>query len=146
MATAETVDLGPPHSPKEESINVFDEIEHELKKHLVHLRHQHDKHEPEYFQAVSHLSDAELASFSADDFREVRVAATAYGIILFGRIRLPAMPDDGPCYVHFRAFTTGPDDQAKFHSIHTEEKEDVGGGRSFHAIFTAAHPLEWFDT
>jgi hypothetical protein len=72
MATADTVDLGPPHEPKEESINVFNEIQHDLKKYLIHTRHQHDsepsqenpnyqnhhylhvciEHEPEYFQAV----------------------------------------------------------------------------------------------
>jgi len=42
MATADTVNLGPPHAPKEESINVFNEIQHELKKQLIHIRHQHD--------------------------------------------------------------------------------------------------------
>jgi len=41
-ATAETVKLGPPHEPKEESIKAFKEVEHELKKQLVHIRHQHD--------------------------------------------------------------------------------------------------------
>lgn len=41
-ATAETVKLGPAHEPKEESIKAFKEIEHELKKQLVHLRHEHD--------------------------------------------------------------------------------------------------------
>lgn len=42
QATAETVDLGPPHEPKHESIKAFKEIECELKKELVHLRHQHN--------------------------------------------------------------------------------------------------------
>jgi hypothetical protein len=42
QATAETIDLGPEHEPKEESIKAFKEIEHELKKELVHLRHDHD--------------------------------------------------------------------------------------------------------
>lgn len=41
-ATAETVKLGPPHAPKQESIKAFKEIEHELKKQLVHYRHDHD--------------------------------------------------------------------------------------------------------
>ncbi|KAK3330271.1 hypothetical protein B0H66DRAFT_527633 [Apodospora peruviana] len=146
MATAETVDLGPPHEPKEESIKVFKDIEPELKKHLIHIRHQHDKHEPEYFAAVEHLSDAQLASFGADDFQEVRVAVSAYGIHLFGKVRIPDMPDSGPAYIHFRAFTGGPDDEPKLHSIHTEEKEESGGGKTFRAIFTKNDPLEWFDT
>lgn len=112
----------------------------------MHLRHTHDKHEPEYFAAVRHLSDHELAGFTADDFVEVRAAVSAYGVILFGRLRVPAMPEDGPAYVHFRIFSTGPDDEAKFHSFHTEEKEDAdGGGKSFRAIFTKNDPLEWFD-
>ena len=125
---------------------MFNEIQHELKKHLIHTRHQHDKHEPEYFAAIKHLSDAQLADFSADDFDAVRVAVAAYGIILFGRVRIPAMSGDGPAYIHFRAFTGGPDDEAKLHSIHTEEKEDPSGGKTFKAIFTADEPLEWFDS
>lgn len=52
QATAETVELSPPHAPKEEAIKSFKELEHELKRELVHLRHDHDKHEKEYFQAV----------------------------------------------------------------------------------------------
>lgn len=70
---------------------------------------------------------------------------TAYGIILFGKVRIPAMPEDGPAYIHFRAFTGGPDDEAKLHSIHTEET-DVDGDRKYRAIFTANDSLEWFDT
>jgi hypothetical protein len=93
----------------------------------------------------SHLDDSELTRFTADDFQEVRVAVTAYGIILFGKVRIPAMPEDGPDCIQFRAFTAGPDDKAKLHSIHTEEKEDAEGGRSYRAIFRDDEPLEWFD-
>jgi hypothetical protein len=39
MATAETVELGVPHAPKEESIKIFNDIEVDLKKTLQHLRH-----------------------------------------------------------------------------------------------------------
>lgn len=102
------------------------------------------EHEKEYFAAVDNLSDGDLVAFGVDDFREVRVAVSAYGIILFGKVRIPAMPEDGPAYIHFRAFTAGPDDKAKLHSIHTEEKQ-INGDRHFRAIFTAADPLEWFD-
>lgn len=52
QATAETVDLSPPHAPKDESIKSYKELEQTLKKELIHLRHEHDKHEKEYFQAV----------------------------------------------------------------------------------------------
>ncbi|KAK3394859.1 hypothetical protein B0H63DRAFT_517941 [Podospora didyma] len=145
-ATEETVNLGPPHAPKEESIKVFNDIKHELKKSLVHIRHEHNKHEPEYFAAVDHLSDSDLAGFDADDFDEVRVASSAYGIHLFGRVRIPALPEDGPAYIHFRAFTSGPEHDAKLHSIHTEEKDEPDGGKTFRAIFTKNDALEWFDT
>ncbi|KAK4648731.1 uncharacterized protein QC761_112810 [Podospora bellae-mahoneyi] len=146
MATAETVELGATHEPKEESLRVFEQIEHELKKTLVHIRHEHNKHEPEYFAATEHLSDAELAGFTLDDFQQVRVAVSAYGIHIFGKVRIPALPDDGPAYIHFRAFIGGPDDEAKLHSIHTEDKEEPDGGHTFRAIFTKNDPLEWFDT
>ena len=73
----------------------------------------------EYFAAVEHLSDAELAGFAIDDLHQVRVAVSAYGIHVFGKLRIPALPDDGPAYIHFRAFTSGPDDDAKLHSIRT---------------------------
>ncbi|KAK0729434.1 hypothetical protein B0T21DRAFT_212886 [Apiosordaria backusii] len=146
MATAETVELGAPHEPKEESLKVFGQIEHELKKTLVHIRHEHNKHEPEYFAAAEHLSDSELAGFTLDDFQQVRVATSAYGIHIFGKVRIPALPDDGPAYIHFRAFTVGPDDEAKLHSIHTEDREEPDGGHTFRAIFTKHDTLEWFDT
>lgn len=95
---------------------------------------------------MSDLSDHDLAGFTAENFEQVRVAASAYGIHLFGKLRIPAMPADGPCYVHFRAFSEGPDSEARFHCIHTEEKEEAGGGKTFRAIFTKNDALDWFDT
>ncbi|ROV91825.1 hypothetical protein VSDG_06507 [Cytospora chrysosperma] len=146
QATAETCDLSPPHAPREEAIKSFKELEHDLKRELVHLRHEHDKHEKEYFQAVDHLSDHDLADFSLENLEEVRVGSTAYGYHLFGRIRIPALPEDGPCYIFFRAFDTGKDAEAKFHSFHTEEAEDKeNGGFKYRAIFTKDDPLEWFN-
>jgi hypothetical protein len=56
------------------------------------------------------------------------------------------MPESGPAYIHFRAFIGGGDEPAKLHSIHTEEKDDAGGGKTYRAIFTKDDPLEWFDT
>ncbi|KAL2128510.1 hypothetical protein VTI74DRAFT_9096 [Chaetomium olivicolor] len=146
MATADTVKLGDPHEPKEESIKVFKQIEHDLKRTLVRLRHESNKHEPEYFAAVEHLSDAQLTGFGSDDLHQVRVAVSAYGLHLFGKVRIPALPEEGPAYIHFRAFTGGPEDQATLHSIHTEDKEGPDGGHTFRAIFTKDDPLEWFDT
>ncbi|KLP02095.1 uncharacterized protein FFB20_15721 [Fusarium fujikuroi] len=147
QATAETVDLGPVHPPKEDSITAFEQILPELKKTLVHLRHDYNKHEPEYFAAAEHLSDQDLVGFSADDFEAVRVATSAYGIHLFGKLRIPALPDpSGPSYIHFRVFIGGGGEPPKLHSIHTEEREDSSGGKTYRAIFTKNDELEWFDT
>ncbi|KAI1364449.1 hypothetical protein F5Y08DRAFT_212262 [Xylaria arbuscula] len=141
MATAETVDLGPPHPPKDESLKAFAEVEADLKKQLLHLKHTYLKHEPEYFAAVQDLSDADLTAFSSADLELVRVAQSAYGIHLFGKVRIPAMPDSGPAYLHVRVFVS--DEPAKLHCIHTEEPD---GGKRYRAIFTKADDLEWFDT
>lgn len=46
MATQDTVDLGRPHAPKEDSIKAFNEIEQDLKRQLIHTRHQHDSKLP----------------------------------------------------------------------------------------------------
>ncbi|KAI1807336.1 hypothetical protein F4811DRAFT_506572 [Daldinia bambusicola] len=150
MATAETVELGPPHPPKEESLKVFSEIEHELKKTLLHMKHTYLKHEPEYFAPVQSLSDTDLTSFSPSDLSAVRVGTSAYGLHLFGKLRLPAMPDSGPAYIHFRAFVGGDGHNepgvATLHGIHTEDREEPDGGHAYRAVFTKDDPLEWFDT
>lgn len=100
MATAETVQMGPNHPPKcelfpfipsrpsippktpvegltypsqnrHESIKAFNEIAVELKTLLQHLRHETNKHEPQYFEAVSELSDRQLTNFSGENPRLV---------------------------------------------------------------------------
>ncbi|KAH6895145.1 hypothetical protein B0T10DRAFT_557381 [Thelonectria olida] len=146
LATAETVELGPAHPPKEDSITVFSEILTDLKKQLVHLRHDYNKHEPEYFAAAKNISNDELTDFSTGDVESVRVATSAYGIHLFAKLRIPALADDGPAYVHFRVFIGGGGDPPKLHSIHTEEKEHSDGDKTYRAIFTKDDELEWFDT
>ncbi|KAJ4424775.1 hypothetical protein N0V82_000494 [Gnomoniopsis sp. IMI 355080] len=147
MATQDTVDSwSEPHPPKAESIKSFKELEHTIKKELVHLRHDHDKHEKEYFQAVAHLSDDELTAFTADDFDQVRIGTSAYGTHIFGRVKIPALPDNGPCYVFFRLCDKGKDEEATFHSFHTEESPDKeNGGFKYRAIYTKNDPLEWFN-
>ncbi|KAF3764896.1 hypothetical protein M406DRAFT_70589 [Cryphonectria parasitica EP155] len=147
MATQDTVDSwSEPHAPKAEAIKSFKELEPTLKKELIHLRHDHDKHEKEYFQAVAHLSDDELTGFTADDFDLVRVGPSAYGIHIFGRVKIPALSEDGPCYVFFRLCDKGKEEAATFHSFHTEEAPDTAnGGFKYRAIFTKDDPIEWFD-
>ncbi|ORY66502.1 uncharacterized protein BCR38DRAFT_484120 [Pseudomassariella vexata] len=146
MATAETVDLGSPHPPKEESLKAFTTLLPDLKSTLLHQRRTYAKHEPEYFAAVSGLSDDDLSSFTESDFELVRVAVSAYGIHMFGKVRIPALPDSGPAYVHFRAHIPGGEEPPTLHSIHTEERDEPDGGKVFRAIFTKEDELEWFDT
>lgn len=73
MASAETCPLNDPHPPKEGSIAAFETLLPEIKTSLIHLRHKHDKHEPEYFVTVKDLSDAELTAFTVSDLESVRV-------------------------------------------------------------------------
>ena len=110
------------------------------------------EHEPEYFRAVASLSDDELASFSfPDDLEQVRVGVSAYGLHLFGKVKIPSSNGG---YIHVRVFVGaedgsdgGPDDRvAKLHSIHTEEVVKEDGDRVYRAIFTEQDPVEWFET
>ncbi|KAF2471789.1 uncharacterized protein BDR25DRAFT_333807 [Lindgomyces ingoldianus] len=152
MATAETVELSEPHAPKEASIHSFESILTSLKHELVKLRHNHDKHEPEYFRAVSSLSDSDLTSFTPADVETVRVGTSAYGLHLFGKVRIPAAEN---AYIHVRVFiaaedgTDGSSEEervAKLHCIHTEEVVKDDGDHVYRAIFGKNDELEWFDT
>lgn len=145
MATAETCELTPSHPPKPASIATFKKILPEVKRQLIHLRRTHDVHEPQYFQAVSALSDDELADFSEHDLVAVRAGEVAYGLIVFGKVRIPAKARIAGAVeqcIFVRWFVGGEDDdedgqvekEVKFHSIYTEEKENPEGGRSYRAI------------
>jgi hypothetical protein len=157
MADAETCKLSPPHAPKEAAIRSFKQLLPEIKRQLIHLRHTHDKHEPEYFSAVSSLSDEDLTAFDANDLVTVRAGQVAYGVIIFGKIRIPASEGS---YVFVRWFGGGADhdedgkpesDQGevayKFHSIYTEEKRkgDADGTTRFRAIMGEDDELEFFN-
>ncbi|RMZ74577.1 hypothetical protein GMOD_00003633 [Pyrenophora seminiperda CCB06] len=155
MATAETVELGPSHAPHQGSIDAFASILDSVKEELVKLRRDHDKHEPEYFSAVQHLSDHALTSFSASDLVAVRVAITAYGLHLFGKVKLRALEGEGDGYIHIRVFgqpkegtdgSTLEEREYSLHSIHTEEVIKGDGDRVYRAVFGKEDELEWFDT
>ncbi|CAN9082903.1 hypothetical protein CC77DRAFT_1040576 [Alternaria alternata] len=152
MATEETVDLSPAHAPQPASVDAFKSVLDTVKQELIKLRRDHDKHEPEYFRAVKHLSDADLVSFTAEDLESVRAAVTAYGLHLFGQVKLPAL-DNG--YIHIRIFGAAKDgtdgsslDEREYslHSIHTEEVIKEDGDRVYRAIFGKDDALEWFET
>jgi hypothetical protein len=110
------------------------------------------EHEPEYFQAVKDVSDSDLSSFSARDLESVRVANSAYGLHLFGKVKLPAVDN---AYIHIRVFGSAKEgtdgsslDEREYslHSIHTEETVREDGDRVYRAIFGRDDELEWFDT
>ncbi|CAN9315378.1 unnamed protein product [Alternaria alternata] len=152
MATEETVDLSPAHAPQPASVDAFKSVLDTVKQELIKLRRDHDKHEPEYFRAVKHLSDTDLVSFTAEDLESVRAAVTAYGLHLFGQVKLPAL-DNG--YIHIRIFGAAKDgtdgsslDEREYslHSIHTEEVIKEDGDRVYRAIFGKDDALEWFET
>jgi hypothetical protein len=169
MATEDTVDLSAPHAPQQASLEAFSSILDTVKTELIKLRRDHDsktshipsppspltiptEHEPEYFAAVSHLSDTDLASFTADDLESVRVAVTAYGLHLFGKVKLPALENG---YIHIRIFGSAKEgtdgsslDEREYslHSIHTEEVVKEDGDRVYRAVFGKEDELVWFET
>ena len=110
------------------------------------------EHEPEYFRAVQDVSDSDLASFSASDLESVCVASSAYGLHLFGKVKIPTLDN---AYIHIRIFGNAKDgtdgsslDEREYslHSIHTEEVIKDDGDRVYRAIFGKNDALEWFDT
>jgi len=112
----------------------------------------HTEHEPQYFRAVHAVNDNDLVAFSANHLDSVRVATSAYGLHLFGKVKLPAA--DG-AYIHIRVFGSAKDGtdgsqlderEYKLHSIHTEEVVKDDGDRVYRAIFGKDDALEWFDT
>jgi hypothetical protein len=171
MATSETVSLNDAHAPHQASIDAFTFILPSLKEELTKLRRDHDskqlpfrfppktvpsnlliEHEPEYFARVSSVSDSSLTSFTSTDLVSVRVANSAYGLHLFGKVRLPAVDD---AYIHVRIFGSAKEGtdgseaderEYKLHSIHTEEAVKADGDRVYRAVFGEKDALEWFDT
>jgi hypothetical protein len=152
MADAATCQLTDSHPPKPAAVKSFTAILPAIKRHLVHLRHTHDKHAPSYFSAVSSLSDADLVAFDASDLVAVRAGRVGYGVIIFGKVRLPKSKGN---YVFVRWFVGGDDvdgdghvesDEAvyKFHSIYTEEKE-VDGTKTYRAIMRDGDELCFFN-
>jgi hypothetical protein len=154
MADADTCELSTSHTPKAAAIRSFKALLPEIRRQLVHLRHDHDKHEPEYFAAVADVSDHDLAAFDESNLVAVRVGRVAYGIIIFGKVQLPKA---GSGYIFVRWFVGGDDldgdgtveaDEGeveyKFHSFYTEEKDDAKGGKTFRAIMEEADELFFF--
>jgi len=100
---------------------------------------------------AAHLSDGELTSFKIeDDLVQIRSGATSYGVIVFGKIRIPAIHDEeGEGFVHVRIHdppNRGSED-VRFHSILHKEirKDEETPSTGYCAIQTLDNPLEFFN-
>ena len=84
-------------------------MEPAIKKEIIESRHHWNQHEPRMWSRAAHLSDHELASFSLrKDLVLVSSAATTYGTIILGKIRIPGINDDqGEGFVHVRYVVYG---------------------------------------
>ncbi|KAK0552335.1 vacuolar protein sorting/targeting protein PEP1 [Tilletia horrida] len=157
MASNEDIKLSEEHPPTARAITAFKTIEGSIKNHMIKLRRDWNKHEPRMWAATEGLSDEELTNWTAEkDLVGTRAGAVAYGVIIFGRIRIPALSKSG--YVFVRIFD--PSDEAKsdrdveFHSIFTNEirnpatAHEVGKENDiidYRAIQTDEDKLEFFN-
>ena len=103
-ASLETISLNEPHPPAENAIEAFEVAEATIKSEILKSRNHWDLHEPKMWSRAQGVSDKDLVAFTIrDDLVEVRSAATSYGAIILGKIRLPAINDEeGEGYVHVR--------------------------------------------
>jgi len=151
MASAEEICLNAPHAPHKNAIDAFQRVLPKIKEEILKSRHHWNVHEPRMWSRAAHISDHDLTSFTIeDDLVQIRSGTTSYGVIVFGKIRLPAVKDDkGEGFVHVRIHDppNRGDDDVRFHSIYTEEirpdKEAPPTG--YCAIQTDDKPLEFFN-
>ncbi|CAA7261675.1 unnamed protein product [Cyclocybe aegerita] len=151
MASSEQLNFNPPHRPQENAIEAFNLLLPTLKSEIVKSRRHWDAHEPRMWSRAAGLSDQELVAFKiAEDLVEVRSAATSYGTIILGKIRLPGVKDEeGEGFVHVRIHdppNRGTED-IRFHSLFTDEirKDPDEPPVDFRAIQVASKPLQFFN-
>ena len=95
LASLETISLNEPHPPAENAIEAFEVAESTIKSEILKSRNHWDLHEPKMWSRAQGVSDKDLVAFTIrDDLVEVRSAATSYGAIILGKIRLPAINDE----------------------------------------------------
>jgi len=151
MASAEEVSLNAPHAPHKNAIDAFNILLPTIKSEILKSRHHWNKHEPRMWLRAAHLSDHELTSFTIEhDLVLIRSGTTSYGVIVFGKIRIPAVHDEkGEGFVHVRIHdppNRGSED-VRFHSIFTEEirPDEETPPTGYCAIQTLDKPLEFFN-
>jgi len=103
-ASEEQLNFNAPHPPAKNALEAFSVVVSIIKKEIIASRGTWNKHEPLMWSRASELSDRELTSFSLDkDLVLVSSAATTYGTIILGKIRIPGINDDqGEGFVHVR--------------------------------------------
>ena len=85
-------------------MEAFSRVVGTIREEIVKSRRHWNVHEPRMWSRASQLSDQELKRFSLDkDLVLVSSAATTYGTIVLGKIRIPGINDDqGEGFVHVR--------------------------------------------
>ncbi|KIY74390.1 hypothetical protein CYLTODRAFT_416229 [Cylindrobasidium torrendii FP15055 ss-10] len=147
MASEEQLNFNEAHPPQENSITAFGNCLKQIKFEIVKSRNHWDKHEPKMWRRAQGVSDEELVNFTLeDDLVLVRSAATSYGTIILGKIRLPAIQDG---YVHIRIHDVPGEgtDNVRYHSLWTDEgtPNEDGQPTTWNAIQTQDTPLEFFN-
>ena len=117
IASEEDLTFKGPHAPHEKAIEAFRTVEKTIKHAIIASRRDWDKHEPKMWSRAKDISDEELVSFTftrerskhdhakdssrgeGGDLILVDNAATSYGEIILGKIRIPAISDG---YIHVR--------------------------------------------
>jgi len=151
MATRDTVELNEPHAPQENAVEAFQLVLHDIHNALVRSRKDWDKHEPKMWARAAGLTDEQLCTFDlARDLVLVRSGTTAYGTIIFGKIRIPAIQDEeGEGFVHVRIHDphNRSESNVLFHSILTFEGDRDADGHptTWRAIQTKETPLDFFN-
>ncbi|TEB37392.1 hypothetical protein FA13DRAFT_1726476 [Coprinellus micaceus] len=151
MASEEQLNFNEAHKPNDNGVEAFNVILPTIKGEILKSRTHWDLHEPKMWSRAQGISDKALVTFTIEeDLVAVRNAATSYGTILLGKIRLPAVNDEeGEGYVHVRIHdppNRGREDVI-FHSLFTDEgnRDEDGRPTTWRAIQTADYPLEFFN-
>ncbi|KAG8959487.1 hypothetical protein FRC03_007914 [Tulasnella sp. 419] len=150
MASQEQVVLNEPHPPAANALEAFNAVLRQIKNAIVASRQKWDKHEPRMWARATGLTDEELVgSINLEkDLVEVRSGATAYGTIVFGKIRV-GTSDDQEGFVHVRIHDPqkGGTEDIKFHSIFSDEgtRNADGQASTYNAIQYRDTPLEFFN-
>jgi len=151
MASSEQLEFNEAHAPQQNAIDAFNNVLPAIKSEIVKSRKHWDNHERRMWRRASHLSDKELTEFDIEkDLVEIRAAATSYGTIILGKIRIPAIKDDeGEGYLHVRIHdppNRGNEDVI-FHSLFTDEVRANPDDQpsDYRAVQTRNKPLEFFN-